>query len=254
MTARARRCSAACCSPGSSPRSRTSACGERRCVKTFADMDVIGYESTDLDGVMAEDEEMAEQMDLARRQIDQAVAVGEVRRQADGRARSGPSGWKTCPVPTRCRARTPAVRAVGAPATPGRLASVALVVTVALAVIVAGCTDVPLPAPGRARASHGNRPHHRPREATPTTTTTTTTTTEPPLPVTPVQWTPCGDLQCGSVTVPLDYARPGRPHPPDRRGPAPGRGSPRSGSGHWSSTRVVRAPRESTTCPTSCRC
>jgi pimeloyl-ACP methyl ester carboxylesterase len=35
-----------------------------------------------------------------------------------------------------------------------------------------------------------------------------TTTTQPPLPVAPVQWTPCGDLQCGSVTVPLDYADP----------------------------------------------
>lgn len=34
------------------------------------------------------------------------------------------------------------------------------------------------------------------------------TTTEPPLPVQPVQWVPCGDLQCGSVTVPLDYDRP----------------------------------------------
>ena len=45
--------------------------------QTFADMDVIGFESTDLDGVMAEDEEMAEQLDLARGQIDQAVAVGE---------------------------------------------------------------------------------------------------------------------------------------------------------------------------------
>ncbi len=31
------------------------------------------------------------------------------------------------------------------------------------------------------------------------------TTTQPPLAVTPVQWTPCGSLQCGSVTVPLDY-------------------------------------------------
>jgi pimeloyl-ACP methyl ester carboxylesterase len=40
------------------------------------------------------------------------------------------------------------------------------------------------------------------------TTSTTTTTTAPPLPVSPVQWSPCGDLQCGSVTVPLDYARP----------------------------------------------
>src|ERR1700722_12013279 len=46
--------------------------------ETFADMGVIGYESTDLDAVMAEDEEMAEQMDLARSQIEQAVAVGEV--------------------------------------------------------------------------------------------------------------------------------------------------------------------------------
>ena len=39
--------------------------------------------------------------------------------------------------------------------------------------------------------------------------TTATTTTEPPLPVTPVQWSGCGsDLQCGSVTVPLDYSHP----------------------------------------------
>ncbi len=38
---------------------------------------------------------------------------------------------------------------------------------------------------------------------------TTTTTTEAPLPVTPVQWTTCGDdLQCGSVTAPLDYTHP----------------------------------------------
>jgi pimeloyl-ACP methyl ester carboxylesterase len=41
--------------------------------------------------------------------------------------------------------------------------------------------------------------------------TTSTSTTQPPLPVTPVQWTACGDLQCGSVTVPLDYTRPAGP-------------------------------------------
>jgi pimeloyl-ACP methyl ester carboxylesterase len=35
-----------------------------------------------------------------------------------------------------------------------------------------------------------------------------TSTTEPPLPITPVTWTPCGNLQCGSVTAPLDYAHP----------------------------------------------
>jgi pimeloyl-ACP methyl ester carboxylesterase len=44
--------------------------------------------------------------------------------------------------------------------------------------------------------------------ATPTTTTTTTTTTTE-LPVAPISWSACGvDLQCGSVTVPLDYAHP----------------------------------------------
>jgi pimeloyl-ACP methyl ester carboxylesterase len=38
---------------------------------------------------------------------------------------------------------------------------------------------------------------------------TSTTTTEPPLPVTPIAWTSCGaDLQCGTLTVPLNYADP----------------------------------------------
>lgn len=37
------------------------------------------------------------------------------------------------------------------------------------------------------------------------------TTTAPSLPVTPVAWQPCGALQCGSVTAPLDYARPDGP-------------------------------------------
>ena len=33
-----------------------------------------------------------------------------------------------------------------------------------------------------------------------------------PLPVTPVQWSPCGgDRQCGSVTVPLNYSNPEGP-------------------------------------------
>lgn len=38
-----------------------------------------------------------------------------------------------------------------------------------------------------------------------------TTIAPPALPVAPVQWTPCGDLQCGSVTVPLNYADPAGP-------------------------------------------
>ena len=43
-----------------------------------------------------------------------------------------------------------------------------------------------------------------------TTSTTTTTTTVPEPPVTPISWVACGaDLQCGTLTVPLDYARPG---------------------------------------------
>jgi len=44
----------------------------------------------------------------------------------------------------------------------------------------------------------------------PTTTAapSTTTTTAPGPPVTPVQWSACGALQCGSVTVPIDYDEP----------------------------------------------
>jgi pimeloyl-ACP methyl ester carboxylesterase len=41
------------------------------------------------------------------------------------------------------------------------------------------------------------------------TTSTSTTTTQPPLPVTPIAWSSCnGDLQCGTLTVPLDYDHP----------------------------------------------
>jgi pimeloyl-ACP methyl ester carboxylesterase len=49
--------------------------------------------------------------------------------------------------------------------------------------------------------------------STPTThssiAASTSTTTVPSLPVTPIAWTPChGDLQCGTLTVPLNYAAP----------------------------------------------
>jgi hypothetical protein len=44
--------------------------------ETFADMGVIGYESTDLDQVMADDETVAEQLDVDRRHIAEAVAEG----------------------------------------------------------------------------------------------------------------------------------------------------------------------------------
>jgi pimeloyl-ACP methyl ester carboxylesterase len=52
------------------------------------------------------------------------------------------------------------------------------------------------------------------RSAPPTARTTstvasTTTTTQPPLPITPISWSPCnGDLQCGTLTAPLDYNNP----------------------------------------------
>ena len=44
--------------------------------KTFADMGVIGYETTDLDQVMAEDELVADQIDAGRRAVDEAVEAG----------------------------------------------------------------------------------------------------------------------------------------------------------------------------------
>jgi len=62
---------------------------------------------------------------------------------------------------------------------------------------LAGCGSA-RPASGAIGATE----HHVPVLTTPTTTT------QPPLPVTPVQWTPCGDLQCASTTVPLDYTDP----------------------------------------------
>jgi pimeloyl-ACP methyl ester carboxylesterase len=46
--------------------------------------------------------------------------------------------------------------------------------------------------------------------STTTTTATATTTTVPEPAVTPISWDGCGsDLQCGTLTVPLDYAHPG---------------------------------------------
>ena len=81
-----------------------------------------------------------------------------------------------------------------------RLLPLVVLVAVAAAVVAAGCT---------AQASPSARPpvaHPRPPAPRPTSTTTT----QPP--VTPMAWAPCnGDLQCGTLVVPLDYARPGGP-------------------------------------------
>jgi len=70
-------------------------------------------------------------------------------------------------------------------------------VTAAVVLVACSCSTptVPPAAPRRTASS------------SPATTTTTTTT--PTGAVAPVAWAPCGDdLQCGSVTVPLDYSRP----------------------------------------------
>ncbi len=77
---------------------------------------------------------------------------------------------------------------------------VGAVLIVVVAVVVAGCA-----------ASHGGVGpirRHGPNPAVRLSPIAPSTTTQPPLPVTPVQWAPCGGLQCGSVTAPLDYANP----------------------------------------------
>ena len=95
-------------------------------------------------------------------------------------------------MPSRSAARPAAFPTVG------RLAA-----AVAVVALVAGCTDTAVPARSGVRSTPGVTGHG--------STLVPVTTTEPPLPVVPVQWTPCGDLQCGSVAVPLDYDHPDGP-------------------------------------------
>lgn len=72
-------------------------------------------------------------------------------------------------------------------------------VTLSLLVLAGGCGAL----------SRGSSDVRHERSTSTSGTVATTTTTEPPLPVTPVQWSACGSgLQCGSVTVPLDYSHP----------------------------------------------
>ncbi len=76
-----------------------------------------------------------------------------------------------------------------------------LLVVLAAALVAAGCTKSGSPSAGPP-ASHLHPAALR--------TTTTTSTTQPP--VTPMVWSPCnGDLQCGTLVVPLDYAQPAGP-------------------------------------------
>jgi pimeloyl-ACP methyl ester carboxylesterase len=70
----------------------------------------------------------------------------------------------------------------------------------AAVLVLAGCST-----PGHHVATPPAH-HHRTGSTTSSSTSTTTTT----LPVAPIAWTPCnGDLQCGTLTVPLNYADPG---------------------------------------------
>jgi pimeloyl-ACP methyl ester carboxylesterase len=74
-----------------------------------------------------------------------------------------------------------------------------LLAGLAVVLLAAGCARFGPPASPERSAAH----------RTPTTSTTTSTT-QPP--VTPMAWTPCnGDLQCGTLVVPLDYAQPAGP-------------------------------------------
>ena len=86
-----------------------------------------------------------------------------------------------------------------------------VVVEIVLAALVLGACA---PAAGRgsaapgAGASSSGAASSTSTSSTTSTSASTTTTTPPEPPVTPVQWTPCGALQCGTVAVPLDYDQP----------------------------------------------
>jgi hypothetical protein len=73
---------------------------------------------------------------------------------------------------------------------------------VAAALLLAGCTTGTTQAGAKAKS--------KPAPTSSTSTTVVRTTTVPStLPVAPIAWTPCnGDLECGTLTVPLDYAKP----------------------------------------------
>ena len=84
--------------------------------------------------------------------------------------------------------------------TPARLAFAAALL--GGVVSVSGCSSSPVD-----RSAGASRHGHTTTTAPPSTTSTTVTVNEPPI--TPISWTSCnGDLQCGNLVVPLDYADP----------------------------------------------
>jgi pimeloyl-ACP methyl ester carboxylesterase len=86
-----------------------------------------------------------------------------------------------------------------------------LVAVCAAALVASGCST------SASSSTHAQRATHRhattTTSSTTTSSTTTTTTTTPNVndpPVTPIAWSPCnGNLQCGSLVVPLNYDQPG---------------------------------------------
>jgi len=76
-------------------------------------------------------------------------------------------------------------------------------VILALAMVSGACA----PTAGRVGSPRVSAPGTTTSSSTTTSSTTTTTAVVEP-PVTPMVWTPCGTLQCGTVAVPLDYAQP----------------------------------------------
>ena len=68
-TARRSACSAACLFTRIVPTLKDIGLWGPKMRQTFADMGVIGYETTDLDAVMAEDETIAEDLDRSRADI-----------------------------------------------------------------------------------------------------------------------------------------------------------------------------------------
>ncbi len=70
------------------------------------------------------------------------------------------------------------------------------------ALILAGCSGI---------TSHGTATPPAPNPAVHLGPASSPTTTQAPLPVAPIQWSRCGALECGSVTVPVDYEHPQGP-------------------------------------------
>jgi pimeloyl-ACP methyl ester carboxylesterase len=94
----------------------------------------------------------------------------------------------------------------------GRLTAVLRLVLAASAgsLLLAACASLSGPEETRTAAAGPGTTSAASTSTTSTSTSTTTTTTQPP--VTPISWSPCnGDLQCGTLVVPLNYADPSGP-------------------------------------------